>query len=158
MATLTTNKNFLSPIGFTLKINSTRYANLEYFCTSVNLPSVGIAGADIPYRGANLSAPGDRLTFGEFSITANVTENFENYVETFNWMHSFVNSKGKASEDAKEDATLMIYTSHNNISKEIQFKGIFPVSLSDLTFDSKLTDIDYVQMTIGFNYTNYEIK
>ncbi len=156
MSTLTTNKNFLSPVGFTLKINSKRFANLEYFCTSVNLPDVAIAGADIPYRGVNLSSPGDRLSFGDFSITANVTENFENYIETFDWMHKNVNLSGKEVEDAKEDATLMVYTSHNNVSKQIRFKGIFPVSLSELAFDTKQTSIEYVEMTIGFAYTSYE--
>ncbi len=156
MATLTSNKNFLSPVGFTLKINSTRYANLEYFCSTVSIPTLNMAGADVPYQGINFTTTGERITFGELSITANVTEDFDNYIETFNWMHTLANSRGKAAEDAKEDATLMVYTSHNNISKQIRFKGIFPTSISELAFDTKTESLEYVQMTVGFSYTNFE--
>lgn len=156
MATLTTNKNFLSPLGFTLKINSTRYANLEYFCTQIAIPTLNMTAAEVPYQGVNFTTTGERITFGELTITANVTEDFDNYIETFDWMQKLANAKGKDAEDAKEDASLMIYTSHNNISKEIKFKGIFPTSISELTFDTKVEELEYVQMTIGFSYTTFE--
>jgi hypothetical protein len=40
MATLTANKNYLSPTGFHLKINSLRFPNLEYFATTITLPQI----------------------------------------------------------------------------------------------------------------------
>ena len=43
MATLTANKNFLSPVGFTFKIDATNFANLEYFCTQVTFPGISLA-------------------------------------------------------------------------------------------------------------------
>ncbi len=44
---LTDNKNFLSPVGYTLKLDSA-FANTEYFCTAENIPGVGISFLDTP--------------------------------------------------------------------------------------------------------------
>jgi len=63
MATLTTNKNFLSPVGFQFKVDHTKYPNLEYFAVAATLPSINIAAVETPYRGVNLSFTGDRLSF-----------------------------------------------------------------------------------------------
>ncbi len=154
MATLTTNKNFLSPVGFQFKVDHTKYPNLEYFAVAVTLPSMNIASAELPYRGVNLSFTGDRMAFDDLAIRANITENMENYIETFNWIHNIIQS-GKA-EDFKADATLLILSSHNNVTKEIKFNGIFPTSLSAVEFDSQAEAIDFAQMDITFSYTSFE--
>ena len=156
MATLTTNKNFLSPVGFQFKVDHTKYPNLEYFAVAATLPSINIAAAEMPYRGVNLSFTGDRITFDDLGIRANITENMENYIETFEWIHNVTQTSN--AEDFKADATLLILSSHNNVTKEIKFNGIFPTSLSAVEFDSQAEAIDYAQMDITFSYTSFEFK
>lgn len=154
MATLTTNKNFLSPTGFQFVIDRTKYPNLEYFCTSVSLPSMDLAEAAVPFRAQSISMTGDRINFGDLTLQFNVTENMENYVETFNWMNDIV----KKGEDNKADATLMILSSHNNTTKEIKFIDCFPVALDALEFNTQVTDIEYLQASVTFKYTYFEIE
>ena len=149
----TTNKNFLSPVGFQFTIDRLKFPNIEYFCTAVNLPSLALASVEIPYKGVALSEAGNRLEFGDLTLTFNVTENLENYIETYNWMHNFVNDKG----DFKEDATLLILNSHNNLSKEVRFNGIFPTALDALEFDTT-AGVEYLKATVTFEYTSYEFK
>lgn len=156
MATLTTNKNFLSPVGFQFKINSNTYANLEYFAVGCTLPGLTIARVDQAYRGVSLAFTGDRLEFEDLSLRINVTENLDNYIETFDWIHNIAQS-GKA-EDFKQDATLLILTSHNNVIKEVEFKGVFPTSMAAVEFDAQADSIEYVQMDVTFAYTNFEFK
>ena len=153
---LTTNKNFLSPVGFTFKLDASNFANTEYFCTQVTMPGLSLAEATVPYRGLNLSMTGDRLTFEDLAIRFNVTENMENYIEIFNWMHNIINDKN--GESYKFDATLSILTSHNNVSKEIVFRDCFPTNLSALEFSTQQTDVEYLQADASFKYTYYEIK
>ncbi len=156
MATLTTNKNFLSPVGFQFKINSNQYPNLEYFAVAATLPGVNMSATQTPYKGVNLQFTGDRLAFEDLLLRVNVTENLENYIETFDWLHSIAQSKN--SEELKVDATLLILSSHNNVVKEVEFKGVFPTSLSPIDFDAQAESIQYVQMDITFSYTNFEFK
>tara|TARA_B100001059_G_scaffold48346_1_gene41341 strand:- start:12120 stop:12590 length:471 start_codon:yes stop_codon:yes gene_type:complete len=154
MATLTTNKNFLSPVGFQFKINSSKYANLEYFCVKAAMPGLSLPAVDQSYRGVNLAFTGDRLQFEDLTLTVNVTENLENYKETFDWMHNMVN-QGTA-EGFKEDAILLILSSHNNVNKEIKFKDVFPTAITGVDFDSQSTDVEMVQIDITFAYTSFE--
>jgi len=153
MSTLTTNKNFLSPVGFQLVINRTKFANIEYFCTGVTLPSIDLAESPTPYRNLSTAVAGDRINFSELSITFNVTEDMENYVETFNWMHDSL-----GSENVEADAQLLILNSHNNVAKRIKFNGIFPTSLDSLDFNTQNDSIEYLQATVSFKYTNFEIE
>jgi len=155
MSNLTTNKNFLTPVGFQFKINSTKYANLEYFCVSASLPTVGLTQIDVGHRGVNLAVTGDRLSFEDLTLRVNVTENMENYIETFNWLHNIA-QKGN-SEDFKEDATLLILSSHNNVNKQIRFKGVFPTSLGGIEFNTQ-GDTEFAQVDITFAYTYFEIE
>jgi hypothetical protein len=156
MATLTTNKNFLSPVGFQLKVDHTLYPNLEYFVVAATLPSISLSASEMPYRGVNLSFTGDRLAFDDLSIRANITENMENYIETFDWMHNIIQDKN--AEDLKVDGTLLVLSSHNNVTKEIKFSGLFPTSLSAVEFDAQADSVEYAQMDITFSYTNFEFK
>lgn len=153
MSTLTTNKNFLSPVGFQFSIDRDQFANVEYFCTAVNLPGINLGNVDLGYRGGTFTETGDRLEFSELSITFNVTEDMDNYLEITNWMHRIVNQKG----DFKSDATLLIMNSHNNIAKEVKFNSIFPISISELSFDTA-GDVEYLKATVSFQYTTYEFK
>ena len=128
---LTTNKNFLSPVGFGFKIDTTEFPNLEYFCTAINLPGISTGDTPLPYRGANIAMTGDRMSFEDLSIR------FKNY---------------------KNDATLLIYSSHNNINKEIKFFDIFPVQLSSVEFNAQGTEIEYLQADLVLKYTSFEFK
>ena len=156
MATLTTNKNFLSPVGFQFKVNATEFPNTEYFCSAVTLPGISLSESTVPFRGVNVAMTGDRLNFDELAIRFNVTEDMDNYIEMFNWMHNII--KDPKGESLKYDATLSILTSHNNVSKEITFKDCFPTTLSALEFSTQQTDVEYLQADASFKYTYYEIK
>lgn len=152
MATLTSNKNYLSPVGFKFTIDNQLYPNLEYFCTAVSLPSISIAEAPMPFRGANVGFTGDRITFDDLSVKFNITEDMDNYKETFDWIHNIVN----VGEQFKSDAILSILTSHNNVSKTIRFSDVFPISLSGVEFTTGTTEIEYLQADVTFKYTSFE--
>jgi len=154
MATLTANKNFLSPVGFSFKIDQINFANLEYFCTSVTFPGISLSEVQVPYRGVNLAQTGDRMIFDDLAIRFNITENMENYLELFNWMHNIINKKD--AEDYKYDASLLIMSSHNNMVKTVKFQEIFPTSLSTVEFNSQSTDVEYLQADVSFRYTLFE--
>ena len=151
MASLTANKNFLSPVGFQFKIDSIKYPNLEYFCSGVTLPNISLSEAALPYGSINNAEPGDRLNFGDLTIKFNVTENMDNYIETYDWIRSLVVD----DKSHRADATLMVLSSHNNVTKEIKFDQIFPVDLSEITFSATESEVAYVECSVTFKYIQY---
>lgn len=156
MTSLATNKNFLSPVGFQFSVSSQEFPNVEYFCTSVTLPGISVAESPLSYRGGNVAMTGDKLNFDELSIRFNVTEDMDNYIEMFNWMHNIVQSS--ETESHKYDASLLILSSHNNVNREISFRDCFPTSLSALEFSAQQDGIEYLQADASFKYSYFEIK
>ena len=55
------------------------------------------------------------------------------------------------------DAILTVLNSKNIAKTEIRFKNVYPTSLGGLNYDVRLTDVDYINATVSFNYTSYEI-
>ena len=55
------------------------------------------------------------------------------------------------------DAILTVLNSKNIAKTEIRFKNVYPTSLGGLTYDVRLTDVDYINASVSFNYTSYEI-
>ena len=151
MSDLTCNRNFLAPQGFRLKIAN--YPNLEYFATAVTLPGISLSEAPSTYQSVNFAQPGDRLNFDSLTIRFNVTEDMDNYIEVFNWMHSLAQS----DDDQRSDATLLVLSSHNNVNKQISFKGLFPTNIDPLEFDTTVTDMQYLQASATFKFTYFEV-
>ena len=55
------------------------------------------------------------------------------------------------------DDTLTILNSKNIAKTDIRFQNVYPTSLGSLSYDVKLTDVDYLQAAVSFNYMYYEI-
>ena len=151
MTTLTTNKNFLAPTGFKLTIDKTQYPNLEYFVTSVTLPELALPEIVTTYRQGQALVTGDRIEYGDLAVTFVVTENMENYKETFDWMVAQTIS----DETLLSDATLSILSSKYNVTNNIRFHGCFPTTLSALEFSTN-GDSEFLSADVTFKYTGFE--
>jgi hypothetical protein len=56
------------------------------------------------------------------------------------------------------DGTLMVLSNHQNGNIKVIFEDMFPIALSDLSFDSTLTDVEYLRATVTFRYKLYTIE
>jgi hypothetical protein len=185
MAALTTqptNPQFLSPVGFDFRFR--KLPNVNYFVQSVNLPGVQLGEAVLPSPFINIPIPGEHMMFGDLMLTFRVDENMENYIELFNWIQylgfpeSFNQSKqlyGKdglkgltgpqdvqrtgrvLGEGATSDATLTVLNSASNPNMSINFEDAFPISLTDLQFDTRATDIDFIEASVSFRFRQFKI-
>lgn len=151
MNNLTLNKNLLSPNGFKLTIDSTQFANTEYFCISAPIPSVSAAEVNLPFRNKQNAYPGEKVNYTPLDIRYMVTENMENYVELFNWL---VNNSNENKVSAY-DITLHILTSSNNVIRQVRFVEAFPVTIGAIDFYTQNTDVEYVVADASFQYSHF---
>lgn len=170
------NKNFLSPLGFTFAIKKT--PNVNYFVQSATLPQISLGQADIQTPFVRLPVPGDHIDFGQFSVTFRIDEDMRNYAEIFNWIIALgfpdnfeqyrpVAPTGRgllgqatpmSGNGSFSDASLIILNSVKAPIIDFQFKDLYPVSLSDILFDTKGTDVDYVEATATFAFRSYSLN
>ena len=166
-----TNRNFLSPTGFKFSIK--RCPGATFFCNKANIPSLDLGVAVQPNYLKDIDRPGDKIQFGDLTITFLVDEDLVNYMEIQKWIRglgypesidqfaelekeAIIGPQGKFS-DIVSDGTLQIL-SNNQIPKyNVVFQGLWPYTLSTLTFDATDTDIEYFTADVSFKYTIYNL-
>jgi hypothetical protein len=167
------NRNFLSPVGFKFILN--RCPKIAFFSNQANIPGLNLGTAIQPTYLKDIEIPGDKVTFNDFTLRFLVDENLENYMQVQNWIRGIgypeslqeiydwqnnndnLEQPDKSQLNLYSDGTLNILTSSQTPNFKIKFKDLFPVSLSDLTFDATDTDIEYLTAEVTFKYTIYNI-
>ena len=152
-STLTSNFNGLSPTGFKLVIDKTKYANVEYFITSFSIPELNLGEVPVSYRGSIGFVPGDRAEYGALSLRFLIDEDMKNYLEIYDWIQNNITKK----TITKSDMILSVLSSHNNVNKQFQFLDAFPTSLSGVEFSTQSTEVEYVQADVTFRYDRFKI-
>ena len=164
------NRNFLSGVAF--KFNSTKYPKVDFFSNSAIIPLLNLELARQPSYLKNIDVPGERLTYGDFTLRFMVDENMENYLAVYNWLTGlgFPESGKQFKEiitdkdgqrDMKEpfcDGTLRILNSNYREVAKVKFQDLFPVSLTSLDFDATATDVQYFTAEATFKYTIYNLS
>jgi len=171
------NRNFLAPTGFIFRID--RIPQVSYFCNQANIPSMDLGIAIQPSYLKDVPVPGDKIEFGDLSIRFLIDENFGNYMEIQKWIRGlgfpeslkeFNDFESQVTlpnsidtifdgqgDNIYSDGTLQILSSNNVPKFQVNFKDMFPYSLSTLTFDATDTDIEYFTAEVSFKYTNYTV-
>ena len=123
----------------------------------------------------DIDTPGDKIIFGDLNLKFLVDEDLKNYMELQNWIRglgypeklsqyadlekqgSYGEKYTQTASNVYSDGTLQILNSNSISNFLIVFKDLFPYSLSTLTFDATMTDIQYFTADVSFKYTIYNI-
>ena len=167
------NRNFLSPTGF--KFSLKRSPKVAFFCNQANIPDLNLGIAVQTTWLKDIDTPGDKIQFGDLNLRFLVDENLENYMEIQRWirglgypesMQEFRDLESNAvlpggynnsGDNIYSDGTLQILSSNLVAKFNVNFKDMFPYSLSTITFDATDTDIQYFTADVSFKYTIYDI-
>ena len=163
------NRNFLSGVAF--KFSLTKFPKVDFFSNSARIPELSLELTTQASYLKNIDIPGERLTFGDFTLRFLVDENMENYQSVYDWLtglgfpettREFANltKDSDGQRDPKEafcDGTLRILNSNYREVAKVKFKDLFPVSLSSLEFDATSTDVQYFTAEATFKYTIYDL-
>ena len=146
------NRNFLSGVAF--KFNLAKFPKVDFFSNSARIPELSLELTSQPSYLKTIDVPGERLTFGDFTLRFLVDENMENYISVYDWLTGLgfpettkefadlIKDKD-GQRDAKEafcDGTLRILNSNFREVAKVKFNDLFPISLTSLDFDATNTD------------------
>lgn len=165
MATLTDNKNYLQPTGFSVSIDRKNYPNLQYFAQSITHPGSSVNPVEIPARRiVSVPLAGDKISYGEFQVDFILDEDMESYTELQKWLERIVNkghitatealSSGEIATAA--DITVNILTSHNNKNKRIKYLGCIPTNVGSIEMNASQNQT-YLTFTSSFRFDRFEI-
>jgi len=164
------NRNFLSPVGF--KFTLAKEPKVDFFSNSARIPEISLGTATQPSYLKDVDIPGDKLTFGDFSLRFMVDEDLVNYMKIHNWMSGLgypestkefkdlttdPNTSARALDQQFSDGSLHILNSNFRDVAIVKFRDLFPVYLTSLEFEASDTDIQYFTAEVTFKYTIYDI-
>ena len=163
------NRNFLSVVGF--KFNLTKFPKVDFFSNSARIPELNLELATQTSYLKNIDVPGERLSYGDFTLRFLVDENMENYQSIYDWLTGlgFPETTKEFAEiikdkdgqrDPKEafcDGTLRILNSNFREVGKVKFNDLFPISLTSLEFDATNTDVQFFTAEATFKYTLYKL-
>ena len=66
--------------------------------------------------------------------------------------------KDSLLDGARSDGTLLVYNSSFNPVARVNFKDMFPSSLTPVPFTADVTDINYIMATATFKYTIFNVE
>lgn len=159
--------SLLQPTSFKLVVNREQYSNLEFFCQSVAHPSLDVPEAPLPYKGiGNLPMPGDKLIFGTLEVIILVDENMNAYTELYNWIQRITQSANVPAFKAKPDGipptvcdmTLLMLTSHNNVSRQIKYRDCVPTALGNMTMEATTGDTVPITVPATFRFSYFDFE
>ena len=168
------NTNYLQPTKFLLTFERTN--SVQYFCQAINLPGISLGQAPINLPTADIYAPGNKITYNQLNIDFNIDENLESWRHLHDWFRSIAsptsfderkrltslqNRYTRTERTALKyysDATLTVLNNLNNPKLRVRFVNAFPISLSDLQFDTKMSADDIMTATATFTYDYFEFE
>ena len=166
------NRNYLSPTGFRFTLS--KCPKVSFFSNSAQIPGISVSPAFQSTYLKDIPQVGDKMDFQDFTLRFLVDENLENYMQIQNWMRglgypesldqirNFGETGNRAMDQRGEerlysDGTMTILNSSLVSNFLIKFQGLFPYSLTTLSFDATDTDVEYFTAEASFKYTYYEI-
>lgn len=176
------NRNHNSPLKFSFSVE--KLPNVNFFVQEVNVPGLSINKIDTGTPFVKIPVPSEKMTFSDLQVTFLVDEDYENWYEIFRWMEGIAfpetMKQYKTVRDGTDkdlhgktlpqnrpkgflnhihsDANLILRTSHNNSTIELEFKDCWPAGLTDLTFSTTQTEDNPLTATVTLAYTRYTVK
>lgn len=150
------NINLLAPTGFKMVFAKPELKGLEFYLQSVDLPTVSVGEARLTTRHLDVMLGGDKLVYDPFTANILSDEKMDNFAAIYKWLNDTV-----VTDDPYTlvcDASLIILNSSNNETRKIEFKNVYPNSMSGIAFDTGATDIQYASFAVTFRYDYYTVS
>jgi hypothetical protein len=161
--------DFLQNSQFTLSF--LKLPNVVLRLQTCSIPSLGMSHSEVGTPFSWIKEPDTKVTFSEFPITFKLDENFDGYLEVFNWMmglsfpedfSQYRDLKGDVPPQDRtnifSDATLSVLTNANNPNIRVNFVGAFPTFLSQVDFETTNEDAMNIDIAASFEYQRFSIE
>lgn len=159
------NTNYLQSTKF--QVIFPRVTSVTYFCQNVNIPNVSVTPARHPTPFSDLYKPGDKIEYGTFDINFVVDEELWAWEIIYDWIRGYsfpcsfdeyrtMDRQSIMTLHSKtpqySDAYLSSLSALNNPKTMLKFIDVFPVSLSEINFNSTQSADEIITATAQFRY------
>ena len=164
------NTNYLQPTKFIMAFD--RIPNVQYFCQSVNIPGMQLGAAPLNFPGLDVNAPGTKMMYNQLAMTFTVDEPMKSWQDLHSWFRSIASPAGTDERNrlaalqsrrttgtkSYSDATLTVLSALNNPLFRVRYYNCFPISLSDIQFDTEMSADDIITSDAIFLFDYFDFE
>ena len=161
MATISASKFNLSRIQnavFTIEYEK----EISYFLTTFSLPGISIGTVPIANPFKAHSDPGNTLTYEELSVTCLISENFDNWKASVDWLKTatdgFTFSDETSGRMTKKAGSIVLLTNNGNRFGDISISNMFPTNISSIEFDMQSSEPTPLTFTMTLQFESYKVN
>ena len=161
MATISASKFNLSRVQnalFTIEGEK----EMSYFLITFNLPGMSIGTMPIanPFKAHN--DPGNTLTYDELSVTCLISENFDNWKASVDWLKTATDgvtfSTATSGRMTKKAGSIVLLTNNGNKFGDIIINNMFPTTIGSVSFDIQSVEPTPLTFDMTLQYESYKIN
>ena len=158
--------SFNNAIKSNYRLTIERLPKVSFFTRKYQHPGLALTPISIPHMGPTLKLPGGPLQFSEsLSLRFLVDENYENYLEIYNWMRDIGLMQhtstavqtlgGKPSNLYFSTGIVDILSNKQNPILSFVYNQLTPMSLDAIDFDNDNPQASPIEVGITFAYTTW---
>ena len=172
LSRLPQNTNYLQPSKFLLTFD--RLGDVQYFCQTINIPGVNLGQAPFNTPMLDVFVPDRKMIYNPLSIHFTIDESLNGWQQLHAWFRSIASptsfdernrltalqnaNKTSKSLESYSDATLTILSALNNPILRVKFYNVFPITLSDVIFDTTQSADDIVTADAVFTFDYFDFE
>lgn len=141
-------------LGTSFRLEIPGFDEVNYFVTSVELPSISMMGVDTPYQQFGLSVPSNRIEYDAININFLVDEDFINYDKLRLWMHAIRETEPVLTQI--KDCTLHVLNSNKGGVAGVKFVGCYPTMISAVPFETGVVEAMPIVCTVTMRYQFFD--
>lgn len=148
--------NYNQSIASNFKVLISSKQEIEFYATSVNIPTLSLGPIEVPYQDTRAKIPDNRFVWDDITINFILDEELYSYELIKNWMYD-VRNKDKWLTGIK-DINVVPQDSNKNIEFSFLIQGAWPNMITGWQYASTSTVSDYITFDVTFSYQHLEIQ
>ena len=152
--------NSLKSNAFNFTLN--RLPNTSFHVVQCNIPSIMVPPPEQGHPQAPQYFPGSATEYTSFNMSFIVDENLSNYEEIYNWImqQRFAEPYTATTTENRflvSDGILVTLTNSSNKNRTFMFRDMFPISVSEINFDTRDSIIEPVICSVEFRFSEFSL-
>jgi hypothetical protein len=154
---------------FTVTFN--KISNTVITLQTAPIPSVAGSHTNVGTPFSWIKEPDTKGVYSPWNISFKLDENLDGYLDIFNWWqglyfpHShqeYRDLKGNVEESNRRnifsDATVNILDNTNHLNVRVNFRDMFPTTISEVPFKTDVLDAVPIDVTATFEYQSFTLE
>lgn len=158
---ITKQLNYLSGNRAVMQIS--QLPDTSFNIKNFQIPTIQLPSADHPSPYFDRPDVGDKLSYEALDVEFVVLEDLSNWIQAYSWINYIGSPRDRKKEYDKtpfiySDATVTVYSSHNNPLVRVKFIECVPVVLGGIQFNEEIMETSTVTSFLTMEYLRYDVE